>query len=479
MKLKHINLYNFRGIQELQLSLHPRLTVLVAENGGGKTTILDGIAKGLAPIMRFLSSPEQRLSTAGMGLEDSDFRLLNDRDGPADRSAQSSDYTRIELTATNGMRWDVHRSKSGRQPPEKTGQTELKRYCMEKLHQIDAGQPTMLPVFAYYGTQRGNIGIPERLRASTTNFEYPTAALFEALKSTGDFKEAVKWFFAEESNELRINKGRPVEEFSLSPALEAVRASVTSVLGEAYTNPHFNKRNKFVVQPKEGSPELQVAQLSMGYQSMLALAMDYARRLAVGNPHLYHSDVPGEEFKHAVHEFGGAYNSTQERLHGFGAAPSIILVDEIDLHLHPEWQQRVLDDLMATFPNAQFIVSTHSPQVLSAVRNESIRTLSLDADGSIRVHTPELQTRGVENSEILAKVMGVNPTPPVEEAQWLKDYVALIETDQSESPQANELRQRLENHFGTHHPLLTDCDRLIRFQRFKLKRGTETHEGNA
>jgi predicted ATP-binding protein involved in virulence len=58
--------------------MHPRLTVLVAENGGGKTTILDGIAKGLAPVLRFLSSPEQHLSATGLGLDDNDFRLLSD-----------------------------------------------------------------------------------------------------------------------------------------------------------------------------------------------------------------------------------------------------------------------------------------------------------------------------------------------------------------------------------------------------------------
>lgn len=470
MKLKRITFQNFRGIKDLRLDLHPRLTVLVAENGGGKTTILDGIAKGLAPILRFLSSPEQRLSATGLGLDDQDFRLLDNSEKKPNQPTKSADYTRIELEATNGLFWDVQRSKAGKQPPTKVGQTKLKRYCTENLLNLDAGQPTMLPVLAYYGTQRGNIGIPERLRAPKANYDYPTAALFDTLNARGDFKEAVKWFFAEESSELRSNKGQSIQDFTLSPTLEAVRASITEVLGESFTNPHFNKRNKFVVETGHGTEELQVAQLSMGYQSMLALAMDYARRLAVANPHLYNSDTPGFEFENEVNEYGGFYNNAVERLHGFGFAPSIILIDEVDLHLHPEWQQRVLDDLIRTFPNTQFIVTTHSPQVLSAVKNESIRTLSPSEDRGIEARIPPQQTRGVENADILAKVMGVDPIPPVLEAKWLKDYIALIETNEAESPEAVELRQQLEGHFGSKHPLITDCDRLMRFQEFKLKR---------
>lgn len=478
MKLKQVRLENFRGIESLTLDLHPKLTVLVAENGGGKTTILDGIAKGLTPVLRYLSSPEQRLSTAGMGLDDKDYRLLRDAERKPGQPSKMVDYTRIELTATTGLCWDVQRSKPGVQAPEKTGQTDLKRFCSQKLHGIEGGDSPMLPVFAYYGTGRGNIGIPERLRAPLANYDYPTAALFEALEAHGDFKEAVKWFASEEASELRLNKGRRMEEFSFSPALEAVRASIDSVLGDAYKNPHFDKKNKFVLETTDGSQQLQVMQLSMGYQSMLALAMDFARRLAVGNPHLYYSDSPASEYAEEVREFGAFYNQAEERLHGFGYTPSIMMIDEIDLHLHPAWQQRALDDLMATFPNTQFIVTTHSPQVLSAVRNESIRSLTFNEDGGIVAITPPQQTRGVENAEVLARVMRVNPTPPVKEAQWVNDYISLIENAQADSEEAKKLRRDLLQHFGESHPIVKDCDRLIRFQAFKLKK-SQGSEGDA
>lgn len=478
MKLKQVRLENFRGIESLKLDLHPKLTVLVAENGGGKTTILDAIAKGLAPVLRYLSSPEQKLSAAGIGLDDKDYRLLRDAERKPGQPSKVVDYTRIELTATSGLCWDVQRSKPGKQAPDKTGQTDLKQFCLRKLHGIEAGEKSMLPVFAYYGTGRGNIGIPERLRAPVANYDYPTSALFEALEAHGDFKEAVKWFALEEASELRLNKGRRIEDFDLSPALEAVRASIGSVLGDAYKNPHFDTKNKFVLETADGSQQLQVMQLSMGYQSMLALAMDFARRLAVANPHLYYSDSPASEYADEVGEYGASYNQVEERLHGFGYAPSIMLIDEIDLHLHPAWQQRALDDLMATFPNTQFIVTTHSPQVLSAVRNDSIRTLSFDSAGQIVAETPKQQTRGVENAEVLARVMRVHPTPPVKEAQWVKDYIALIENGKAESDEAQVLRSDLLEHFGEDHPIIRDCDRLIRFQAFKLRKGSN-NEGNA
>ena len=257
----------------------------------------------------------------------------------------------------------------------------------------------------------------------------------------------LKWFYLEENFELRKNKGRTTETFSESPALFAVRTAIKRILEGHYTEPHFNSKNQFVVKEKDGPQELQISQLSQGYQSMLSLAMDFARRLAVGNSHLFFSEDPL----------------------GVLHAPAIMLVDEIDLHLHPSWQQRVLSDLMHTFPNTQFIITTHSPQVLTTVKNESIRILAKDHEDKWMASIPAEQTRGVESADALHSAMGVDPVPPVEEAKQLDDYRALIENGEHETQQGQSLRKKLVQHFGTDHPLIRDCDRLIRFQEFKRR----------
>jgi predicted ATP-binding protein involved in virulence len=112
------------------------------------------------------------------------------------------------------------------------------------------------------------------------------------------------------------------------------------------------------------------------------------------------------------------------------------------------------------------IVSTHSPHVLSTVDKESIRVIRLQ-DGQGLIETPGLQTRGVESADILASIMSVDPIPHVEEAQWLSNYRALIQQHLFETTEAKALRTQLEEHFGSEHPVIVECDRMIRLERFK------------
>ena len=444
MHLKSITLKNFRCFDELHLELHPRLTVLVADNGGGKTSVLDAIAVGLSPVLRRFSTANQRLS--GFGIADRDFLLVPIKDHLGNERWVASDYTQISVETMEDLKWRVWRfSIKGKRRRPKPRQGNLTNYCYAVLDSLKSKDRKLLPIFAYYGARRG--WIQKRSSESKVDYTQPTSALVGALESLGDFTEMLKWFYLEENFELRKNKGRTTETFSESPALFAVRTAIKRILEGHYTEPHFNSKNQFVVKEKAGPQELQISQLSQGYQSMLSLAMDFARRLAVGNSHLFFSQDPL----------------------GVLHAPAIMLVDEIDLHLHPSWQQRVLSDLMYTFPNTQFIVTTHSPQVLTTVKNESIRILAKDHEAKWMASTPAEQTRGVESADALHSAMGVDPVPPVEEAKQLDDYRALIENGEHETQQGQSLRKKLVQHFGTDHPLIRDCDRLIRFQEFKQR----------
>ncbi len=486
MHLKKVILKNFRCFEDLEIPLHPRLTVLVAENGGGKTSILDAIAIGLAPLLSYLSSADQRLN--GPGIKDSDFRLSTEHaiapssepdffsdtlpvTGPgraiSDRLLTSG-YVQIIVEAISGLRWDNWRAASkGMQPDTKVGQSDLMAFASSLLEGFKSTAPKLLPVFAYYGARRGWIVIPKRLRDSKENYSHPTSALIGSVDSLSDFAEMLKWFDIEESSELRANVGKPEEKYDKSPALKAVRSTITALLGGAFINPHFNKKHKFVVDPQTGPGELQVSQLSQGYQSMLALGMDFARRLALANGHL---DTVGDAFdwSFATRNMEGwdAADLKAASQRGPSWAPAIMLVDEIDLHLHPSWQQRVLPDLLRAFPGTQFIVTTHSPQVLSTVDKESIRIIRTE-DARAVLKIPEYQTRGVESADVLATIMEVDPVPRVPEAKWLSDYRALVENGVHATQEGQALRSKLKGHFGESHPLIRDCDRLIRFQGFK------------
>ena len=209
---------------------------------------------------------------------------------------------------------------------------------------------------------------------------------------------------------------------------------------------------------------------------MLALGMDFARRLALANRHLSEGNNGAHVWHDALAYFSTWSDTDAEHelefiTRGPVLAPAIMLVDEIDLHLHPSWQQRVLGDLMRAFPHTQFIVTTHSPQVLTTVKSENIRVLGRNAVGAWEASSPPQEIKGVESAVALNSVMGVNPIPPVEEAKWLTEYVAHIENGTHTTAEAATLHRQLLNLYGSTHPVMLDVDRLARFQAFKIRKG--------
>lgn len=460
MRLKKIILRNFRCFEKLDLDLHPRLTVLVAENGGGKTAILDGIAIGLSPVLRYLSSASQRLS--GPGILDTDFRLgmwqnsgsmhppylftnLVPTESRDEKHWMPSDYAQVVIETTTGLKWDHWRaSAKGKQPETKVGQSDLAANISDILDSLKTPEPKLLPVFAYYGARRGWIVIPERIRESKVDYTHPTSALADALKSLNDFKEMIKWFDQEEAAELRANKGCSPENFEEQPALSAVRSALSAILGGSYKNPYFNKKHKFVIESQNGPGELQVSQLSQGYQSMLAMGMDFARRLALANGHL-----PQDSIRSIIQENFSLLHSEAVQTSSFNSlvllTPAIMLVDEIDLHLHPSWQQRVLGDLMRAFPCTQFIVSTHSPQVLTTVRKENIRVLSFDENGDGTARQPAISPLGHESGDALASIQGTHPRPELPNIlSDIHTYEQLARSGRGDTAEAQQVKARLD-----------------------------------
>jgi len=194
--------------------------------------------------------------------------------------------------------------------------------------------------------------------------------------------------------------------------------------------------------PEHGTLPLEM--LSDGLRNMVAMVADLAFRAFKLNPHLK--------------------KEAAERSRG------IVLIDEVDMFLHPAWQQTVLTSLHDAFPQIQFIVTTHSPQVLSTIHRDNIRIIKRDEDYSITALPPPEETVGVESQVVLNKVFETNPVPPVEAATWLNDYIAKIEDGSYPDDDGQKLRQQLLTLYGPNHAIILDADRLIRFQEFKSKK---------
>lgn len=338
MKLKRIALTNYRGIRNAEPELGSRLTLLVGENGSGKSTILQAIAVGLGEVLTHLPG------VSGIG-----FRRSGDIHQQAGRLAP---YARIALECTDGVIWDrtLRRDRSQattRQIPAGVGlkalQQELDRQILDPANE---GLPYHLPVLVHYGVSRALLDVPLSRKGFPKEFSR-VQALDGAFQATSSFRKAFAWFYFKENEEQRLQRDQRDFDVRL-PELEAVRQGLKAMFPDV-SDPRI-KLSPLRFAVKLNGEEFDVQQLSDGYQTMIGLTLDLCSRFATANPHF--SDPL--------------------------AAEAIVLIDEVDLHLHPRWQMRVVQDLLRTFSNTQFILTTHSPVVLEGV-NTMLKRATLPA----------------------------------------------------------------------------------------------------
>ncbi len=423
MRLKKVTLTNFRCFERLEIDFHDRLTVFVADNAGGKTSLLDGIATGLSSMIPYLSTPQLNLKPK------------------SDRSAKDPEGNPvIEVTASDNLdssfswkrEWipSVRKWRAGGHRQDNSAEKNLISYCDKVLDGIPSGD-YLMPVFAYYRADR-DAGASYKVDVNAIrNKDFPTRSLLGALDALADFNAFFNWFFLQEADEFRENRESADKSNAVrSPALELVRKVIGDLTAGCYVNPRVTSTRDFVVDSVDAGKPVEFSRLSHGYRRVVSIAADFARRLALGNSHLFKLSnlPPGPQaiIKHILKE---KVSTTEDISPAW--APTVMLIDEIDLHLHPSWQQRVLGDLMRAFPGTQFIVTTHSPQVLTTVRKENIRIVEKDTNGKWVAKMPEHSPLSQESGDALASVMGVNPIPVRSESQrdlldTVHDYEQLI-----------------------------------------------------
>ena len=397
MKLKSVTIENYRAIENLELSLDQSLTVLHGANGHGKTSLLSAIAVGLEADE--LLGPYLHKSNIDFSEEDW-------------REGAGSPWIVVE--SIDGLIGKRH----GEEATER--REEAQRLISTRILDKElATNEDNMPIVAFYGTERRVSGVPEWVISQPGSRFRPSRldALEGALAARADFEGFLAWFYFKRYEELQEREDREDSDYQLKD-VSVIRDAITSMLPEV-SNPRIELNPlRFVVSQKseEGRAEkFSLNQLSGGYRIVLALAADLARRMAQGNPHM---DDPLQ-------------------------SEAIVLIDEIELHLHPEWQQRILTDLMRTFPNAQFIVSTHSPQVLTTVKPQHILELYRDGE-NIVAGAPKGATYGAEAGDVLSVEMRVSERPDNDFTQDLDQYRSLVSEGRGESEEALKLRRKLE-----------------------------------
>lgn len=453
MKIERLHLKNFRCFDELTIEFDERLTVIIAENGAGKTAILDAIAIGFGRYLRMLPGVK------GLTTKESDIRISKgERREPFMMLAWDA-HTKdgIPIKWSGGRKRDAAINASmikkllSDNDEERVlrGLKQIDHFTMDIVRADSEQQAYFLPVIAYYGTNRAIREEVQRRRGFKKSFSR-FDALIGALDSDSRFRAAFEWFNGMEDTERREREARRDFDYR-NPELQVVRDAIVRLLPAGFHNPRTEIRPlRFVIDRviDDETRTLRISQLSDGYRVMLGLAMDFSRRMAQANSRL----APD----------GNLIANPLD-------LPAIALIDEVDLHLHPSWQQHVLADLMRTFSNTQFIVTTHSPQVLSTVKRENIRVIGLDANGKAIASQPLAMSYGEPSGDVLQSVMMVDPQPPVSEKADLLRLTELVDQGNYQNDEAKRLMQSLNASLGEHHPQLQRLKRSIQRQEMLRK----------
>lgn len=449
MKLERIHLHNFRCFDNLTVDFGKRLTVIIAENGAGKTALLDAIAIGFGRYLTKLPG------ISGRAIKDTDIRVaaaerrepfmmltweartLDDR--PIVWSGGRKRDAAVSAAAIKKQLSEDQMARLSR------GLKEIDDFTLGLVRSETDQQGYFLPVIAYYGTNRAIREEVQRRRGFKKNFSR-FDALAGALEPDSRFRAAFEWFNAMEDIERREREKRRDFDYR-HPELQTVRSAIVRLLPEGFSNPRTEVRPlRFVIDrlmPDGCTRTLRISQLSDGYRVVLGLTMDLARRMAQANSQMIANDM---------------------KIMNPLDLPAIALIDEVDLHLHPSWQQRVLTDLMQTFTNTQFIVTTHSPQVLSTVKRENIRIIGPDSSGKVIAAPPLAMTYGEPSGDVLHSVMMVDPQPPVSEKADLQRLTEWVDQGNYEIAEAKQLMQDLISALGEQHPQLQRLQRSIKRQ---------------
>jgi predicted ATP-binding protein involved in virulence len=420
-RVQRLELAHFRGIRHLTLEFTESVTVLVGVNGAGKTSILEALRTLLSDLLWSI-----RDQVAGV------LPKTEQRDPPyllptdihvGQRSTTLSVST---LIADQPIGWAAH----GR--TLLPGEIELDDEALEDVfifahelyERVREDPQTALPLAIYYAAGR-SIARDDAF-SGEDSLQNQLSAYAGALDGIGiaSVSPFVAWFRRREDyeNEKRLEDGA-----FRDAQLQAVRHAIAELL------PGFSdlriRRQPMRMVIRKGRNELELPHLSDGERYLLTLGADIARRLALANP-----------------------NAEEPRL-----CSAIILIDEIETHLHPSWQRQVVPALARAFPNCQFIISTHSPQVLSNVRPDCIYLLTQE-DGELRVMRPEASF-GRDSNRILEDIMGVDERPSGIK-QKLSDYFYLL--DQGKMEEARSLRQELESLIGPSDPEFARADAITR-----------------
>ena len=416
MELSKVRIKNFRSIADQEIVLKPGFNLIKGENGKGKSSILEAIAVGLGGFLAGLNG----VSTRHFTLDEVRTDFIQVGDG----SYGKKHHVPVEVILTADLYGETYEWTRSKHSIRSSRSTTQPRDICRKAEQMAEEPDTELPVLVYLGAGRVWSQKREKSENVFRKQYFRTVGYTDCLVEASNIKLLLNWCVKME--QIAWQKEKKIAEY------EAVKTAVGKFMDcmeKCSGHQVFYDRQEEQLMYKFDEKILPIAQLSAGYQSLIWTVFDIAYRMAVLNP-----DKRAE----------------------IAQTKGIVLIDELDIHLHPRWQWNVIEALREIFPNVQFIAATHAPVLFASAPN--VWLINVDNDKIDYGYSHY----GIDVNTSMSVYQGTQEIP--EEVKKLADEFCQM-MDREDYEKAGKILNQLERDTAPAHPLLIELRTRYDFEK--------------
>lgn len=375
MYLSKIHIENFKGIKNANFSFSKSMNLIIGNNGTGKTSVLEAIAVALGSYLAGIDG----VNTLHFSKDEIRWENQLLGEGSNNIEYKTPILVEAELEINNIVYSFIRQKKSVSSSRSTIEPRTICKIAGEMARDINS----ILPIISYQSFSRISNQKKDKWENPFSSDFSRIVGYTDCLEEASNTKMLTNW--CKRMEQIAWQEEKNIAEYEA--VKEAVSKFMQIMLDSKHINIFYDKRTEELMYSNT-LETLPVRFLSSGFRTLLGMVLDISYRMAVLNPNLLEDIISN--------------------------TPGIVLIDEIDMHLHPNWQWKVVEALKTTFPKIQFIATTHSPIVISSCQNENLIMLNpidlfLDKPSEI-IH--ERTVKGWQVDDVLKQYMNSNNRDP-------------------------------------------------------------------